>query len=248
MSKLSEQREWLDELRPGSVAGLFEFLPNTLYFTKDENFHLMVGNRALVERCGFERQEEMIGKLDEEIFPIELAEKFISDDRKVVSSGKPLLDIVELFPNQLGHPEWFITDKIPLFYRSGEPAGLCGIVRSFEGAHASLQPYLDLLPVTEFLKENFQRKVSMEDLAIMAGMSVRKLQRRFGKTFGTTVQDHVARLRILKACDLLVNTPMPVTEIAGQVGFYDHSAFSRKFSNKMGVSPRAYRMRRTLGP
>ena len=86
----------------------------------------------------------------------------------------------------------------------------------------------------------------MEDLAIRAGMSVRKLQRRFVKTFGTTVQDHVARLRILKACELLVNTPMAVTEIAGQVGFYDHSAFSRKFSNKMGVSPRAYRMRRTL--
>ncbi len=32
-----------------------------------------------------------------------------------------------------------------------------------------------------------------------------------------------------------------VTEIALRVGFYDHSAFSRKFSQVMGVTPRGYR-------
>ncbi len=49
------------------------------------------------------------------------------------------------------------------------------------------------------------------------------------------------RLRILNACDLLVNTLLSVTEIALKVGFYEHSVFSRMFSKLMGASPRAYR-------
>ena len=237
------QREWLDRLRPGAVSGLFEFLPNTLYFAKDRELRLMAGNRAFVERCGFASEAEMIGHRDREIFPMEMAEKYQSDDRKVLRSGNPLVEIVELFPNRLGEPEWFITDKIPLHYVSGEVAGLCGMVRSFEGARSSLQPYLDLLPVTEYLKVNYMNKVALSDLAQRVGMSVRKLQRRFQETFKTTPQKYVGKLRVLEACELLVGTKLPITEIALQVGFYDHSAFSKKFSELIGVSPREYRKR-----
>ena len=161
----------------------------------------------------------------------------------MIETGEPLVEIVELFPNRLGEPEWFITDKIPLHYQSGEVAGLCGMVRSFEGVRSSLQPYLDLLPVTEYLKENYMNKVVMSDLAKQVGMSVRKLQRRFQETFKTTPQSYVGKLRVLEACELLVGTKLPVTEIALQVGFYDHSAFSKKFSELIGVSPRDYRKR-----
>lgn len=243
MSGYEIQRAWLDSLRPGSVSGLFEFLPNTLYFAKDENLRLMAGNRSFVARCGFESEEEMIGQEDRAIFPVEMAEKYRSDDRRVLESGEPLVEIVELFPNRVGQPEWFVTDKIPLFHQSGEIAGLCGITRSFEGTHASLQPYLELQPITEYLKENYAEKVSMADLAKMAGMSVRKLQRRFLATFKTTPQSYITKLRVLTACDLLVTTQMPITDIALEVGFYDHSAFSKKFSEILGVPPRIYRKR-----
>ncbi|MCH1498136.1 MAG: AraC family transcriptional regulator, partial [Akkermansiaceae bacterium] len=165
------------------------------------------------------------------------------DDRKVIASKEPLIEIVELFPNQIGEPEWFVTNKIPLFDQDGKVAGVCGLVKSFEGVRTSLQPYLDLLPVTEYLKNNSASKVSMPDLAKSIGMSVRKLQRRFQETFKTSPQKYVGRLRILEACELLVKTTLPVTEIALQVGFYDHSAFSKKFSELIGMSPRDYRKR-----
>ena len=117
------------------------------------------------------------------------------------------------------------------------------MVRSFEGARNTLQPYLDLLPVTQFLKENYMQKVSMPDLAKSVGMSARELQRRFQGTFKTTPQKYVGKLRILEACELLAGSNLAVTEIALQVGFYDHSAFSKKFSKVIGVSPREYRKR-----
>ena len=243
MGDIGMQRAWLDGLRPGSVSGLFEFLPNTLYFAKDRELRLMAGNRAFVERCGFEKEEEMVGKTDPEIFNMELAEKYRSDDLKVIESGEPLTNLVELFPNRLGEPEWFITDKIPLFSREGDVEGLCGMVRSYEGTRASLQPYLDLVPVTDYLKQNYAEKVSMPALARKVGMTVRTLERRFKETFKTTPQNYIARLRILAACEFLAETAKPITEIALQVGFYDHSAFSHKFSKIMGSSPKNYRKR-----
>ena len=44
------RRAWLDGLRPGSVQGLFEYLPDTLYFAKDAQLRLMAGNRAFVKK------------------------------------------------------------------------------------------------------------------------------------------------------------------------------------------------------
>ena len=49
---------------PRAVSGLFDYLPDTLYFTKDRELRLMAGNLAFVERCGFSSEEEMLGCWD----------------------------------------------------------------------------------------------------------------------------------------------------------------------------------------
>ena len=73
----------------------------------------MAGNRAFVERCGFAQEDEIVGLSDYEIFPPELAEKYHADDERVLTSLEPLMGIVELFPDRIGSPVWFITNKIP---------------------------------------------------------------------------------------------------------------------------------------
>lgn len=243
----SEARDWFDNLRPGTARELFEYLPNLLYFAKDLNLRLMAGNRAFVLRCGFSSESELIGHTDLEIFPTEMAESFAQHDREVIETGKPLTGIVELFPNRMGDPEWFTTYKVPLFDREGKVAGLCGMVRSYEGARAEIQPYLDLIPVTEYLNKNYAEKISIPEIAKLAGMSIRQLERRFKETLKTTPQHYILKLRILAACELLSNSNMAITEIALNVGFYDHSSFSRKFSSMIGSTPRDYRKRRSEG-
>jgi len=47
----------------------------------------------------------------------------------------------------------------------------------------------------------------------------------------------------LLACEMLASSDKLVTSIALKVGFYDHSAFLRKFLELIGESPRAYRKR-----
>ena len=158
-----------------------------------------------------------------------------------METGKPQLGIIELFPGAEGMPEWSVTDKLPLFDREGKVCGLCGTVRSYEGARAALQPYLELAPVADFIKENFREKLDVGHLAKMAGLSVRQLERRFRKTFQTTPRTYLIRMRIVAACDLLEHSERTVTDVALEVGFYDHSDFSRQFRRIIGQSPTDYR-------
>ena len=229
---------WTESLRPGTVRDLFEYLPNLMYFAKDSQLRLVAGNRAFVHHCGFEEEIELIGKMDHEIFPPQMAEKFDQDDRKVLETRPPINDMLELFPNEMGIPEWYTTDKIPLFTRSGEVDGLCGLVRSYR---VKLDD--DLAAVTELLTKNFAKKNSIREIAKEAGMSVRQFERKFKSIYKTTPTHYVMRLRVLLACEMLASSDKLVTSIALKVGFYDHSAFSRKFLELIGESPRAYRKR-----
>jgi AraC-like DNA-binding protein len=241
MAIAPEHQAWLDELSTAPFRHLFDHLPGTLFFAKDRQSRIMMGNPAFVRRCGFEREEQIVGLTDGGIFPPRLAEKYRRDDRQVIQSRKPLLGLIELFPNAEGQPEWFVTDKLPLFDRAGQCCGVCGTVRSYEEQHAAIAPYLELAAVAEHIKRNFREPLDAARLARMAGLSVRQFGRKFRHTFRATPRDYLMRMRILHACTLLARSSLPITEVALQAGFYDHSDFARQFRRHMGLSASTYR-------
>jgi AraC-like DNA-binding protein len=233
-----EISQWTESLRPGTVRELFEYLPDLMYFAKDAHLRLMGGNRAFVHHCGLSSEDDLLGKTDHDLFPPQMAEKFAQDDRHILETGKPVNDLVELFPDEMGYPEWYTTDKIPLFDRQGKIAGLCGLVRRHQVDQDS-----PLKKVTDLLNRKNPGKITIADMASEANLSVRQLERKFRETYKTTPGRYVMRLRILRACDLLRTTRQSVSEIAHALGFYDHSAFSRKFSELIGEPPGVYRKR-----
>ena len=201
----------------------------------------MVGNPAFVKRCGFHSEDEISGITDSMIFPTKLAEKYRKDDERVMTTGKPMLGLIELFPNRDGKPEWFITDKLPLFDHHGKVCGLCGTVRSYEAQRAAMQPYLELATVADHLKTCFREKLDLPSLAKMAGMSVRQFERKFRATFQMTPRDYLIRMRLISACELLARSNRALTAIALDCGFYDHSDFARQFRRQMGQTASQYR-------
>lgn len=204
----------------------------------------MAGNPAFVKRCGFSKESEIIGISDHLVFSPRLAEKYQKDDEQVMQTGKPLLGIIELFPNQEGKPEWFITDKLPLFDTAGKVCGLCGTVRSYDAQRAAMQPYLELAAVADHLKLHFREKLDVPMLAKIAKMSVRQFERKFRATLQMTPQEYMIRMRVIEACSLLVRTNQPVTSVALDSGFYDHSDFARQFRKHMGQTASQYRLER----
>lgn len=236
-----DRRKWLEGLPPGQFRHLFDHLQGTLFFAKDRQGRLMAGNPSFVKRCGFQREDQIVGLMDNRIFPPRMAEKYHRDDEKVMGSRQPLLGLIELFPNSQGKPEWFITDKLPLFDADGEVCGLCGTVRSYEEQRAAIQPYLELAEVAEHLKTHFRDRLEVSELAKIAGLSIRQFERKFRRTFQTTPRSYLMRMRVIKACELLAGTNLPITEVALEAGFYDHSDFSRQFRKHMGQAPTTYR-------
>lgn len=238
---LDTQRRWMEEFPSGQFRKLFEDLPGTLFFAKNRELKLMMGNSAFVARCGKTKEAEIVGIDDYDLFPDKLASKFRSDDLKILKTGKPIGGIVELFPNARGNPDWSVTDKMPLFGNDGKVCGICGTVRSYEGMWESLGGYLEIQPAAEYLKRNFRKKLNIGFVASLVGMSERQLERKFRQTFRVSPRAYLGRIRILIASELLKRTSKTVTEIAFEVGFYDHSDFSRHFKKETGESPSEYR-------
>lgn len=226
---------------PGQFRHLFDHLPGTLFFAKDRSGRIMAANPAFVKSCGYQSEEEIIGLTDDRIFPSRLAEKYRKDDERLIESGRPMLGLIELFPNRDGRPEWFLTDKLPLLDRDGRICGLCGTVRSYEAQRAAMLPYLELATVADHLKTRFREKLDLPSLAEMAGMSVRQFERKFRATFQMTPRDYLIRMRLIAACGLLARTNQPLTVIAHECGFYDHSDFARQFRRNMGQTASQYR-------
>jgi AraC-like DNA-binding protein len=82
---------------------------------------------------------------------------------------------------------------------------------------------------------------ALGDLAAQVGASPFHFARAFREVAGTTPHQYVISARLRRAVALLVDTRLPVTRIAYDVGFGDLSNFVRTFHKVVGCSPRALR-------
>lgn len=92
-----------------------------------------------------------------------------------------------------------------------------------------------------WMEENYVRQSSVAELARRAAMSDRHFLRMFRRTFGTSPLEHLIRLRIRRAAELLQAGRHNIAETAYKCGFSDSNYFSRQFRRIMGMSPRQYR-------
>lgn len=100
---------------------------------------------------------------------------------------------------------------------------------------------ITLEPVLQWMEENAQRELRLEDIAIRAMMSTRTLSRRFREQTGTTPLQWLNRARLRKAQCLLETTGHSVEWIASHVGFGSSTTFRDQFKHLVGISPQAYR-------
>ncbi len=239
-NKLRE--EFLENIRPDfAFQLLFDHLPGVLFFAKNCEGRLLVANRALLDLYGYEEADDFWGVTDFDLLPSSLAEKFREDDLKVVRTAKPMLEIVEVFINRQGIPGWFLTNKLPVFSKSGEVIGVMGTIQDYDVQRELLPPNMDISPALKFISANFNREISIPNLAKMSGLSVRQLERKFKLHLKTPPQQFIIKMRIHAACDELRGTRKPIFDIGTDLGFYDQSAFTRQFRKVMRLTPLRYR-------
>lgn len=89
--------------------------------------------------------------------------------------------------------------------------------------------------------ENYDRAISLEEVAAAANVGKRECLRCFQRTIGITPIQYLLRYRIRQASRLLAQTDLPVTEVALRCGFESPSYFAQAFRRLTGRTPRDYR-------
>lgn len=98
-----------------------------------------------------------------------------------------------------------------------------------------------LLRARDRLHDEFAEPPRLADVAAEAGVHPGHLAATFRRHFRCTPGEYVRRRRIDWACRQLVDTDLPLAELALAAGFADQSHFGRTFKRQMGLTPAAYR-------
>ena len=234
-------KEFFDKLCGAQLPPLFNFLPGIYFVVKNCSGQVMMVNDVAVRLCGFTSEDQMIGKSDRDIFSEERAAAYIADDRIVFDTGEPIVERVELAPDPNNSINWFVTTKIPLYSRKKKIIGLACIARNMTEAHEKLRPHVEMNKVLEYVRENYEESIRIEDLAKLMHLSSSQFERRFRKVFLISPTRHILNVRIRAACNLLSSTNDTIASVALESGFYDHSHFVRSLKKVMGVSPTEFR-------
>lgn len=102
-----------------------------------------------------------------------------------------------------------------------------------------------LAAAVKIMKENLEAPMPPVQIADDLGISVRQLERLFGKHLNTTPKRYFVEMRLERARHLLVQTEMSITDIAFACGYENVGHFSRTYRMAYGVTPLMQRGRLT---
>lgn len=93
-----------------------------------------------------------------------------------------------------------------------------------------------------YIQANFNKDITLDDVATVAGMSNAYFSDRFRAYIGTTFKKYVLNMRLDYAKKLLIYTDLSITNIALESGFNDFSNFMSLFKKTFSKTPRQYRI------
>lgn len=117
---------------------------------------------------------------------------------------------------------------------------LCRVFCDLGGIPA---PVARLAGTIAFIEQNFTQKLSLEEMSNRAHLSKNQFIRVFKKHYNMTPYRYICQLRVDKARELLSESHLSITDIAGQCGYEDSNHFSRSFRQITGGSPKSYRLK-----
>lgn len=120
---------------------------------------------------------------------------------------------------------WLLEDNQAIIYHQNDEISYREIIR----------------PVLEYIANNFQEDISIEQLANLVHLSKGYFMDCFKKAVGITAIEHLEQLRVNAACEVLSNTEKRISDIAFSCGYRNLSNFNRQFLKMAGRSPNEYR-------
>ena len=98
-----------------------------------------------------------------------------------------------------------------------------------------------LKPVFTYIETHYSEKITLEELSASVHMNKNYFCRFFKEKAGKTPFSYLTEYRINQSCSQLLNTSLPITEIALNTGFENMSYFIRQFRRYRGCTPSEFR-------
>lgn len=235
--------EELREALPDAMLALVNELTSTMFCVKDAQGRYVAVNPTFVLRTNASSPRQVVGRTAKELFVPELAERYETQDARVLSTGRPLRNELEMIRPPGGEVRWYLTSKVPL--RSGDVlVGLVSLSQDLGGDVIDDPAMVSLTRVVEYIEEHLDSSIRVAELAAQAGCSVDSLERRVRRVFHRSPGQLVLTARIDRAMALLMSGDDPIVDIASACGFYDQAAFSRTFARLTGRTPAQFRRER----
>ena len=95
--------------------------------------------------------------------------------------------------------------------------------------------------IRSFIEENYSQEISLDRVAQVVNLSTPYLSFIFKEVSGKNFVDYVNEFRVEKAKQLLISTPLKISDVSEAVGYSNANVFSKVFKKYVGVSPGQFR-------
>lgn len=240
--KRRAQRAFLAKAGPNAdvMRQMMDFADDLYFYMKDANGRIMALNRRNCELCNIQDEAYAIGQTSADLFPMAFAKDYMDLDREVLSTGQPVLKRITEYPADKSF-RLMESSVWPLKDGKGRIIGTARAYRVIDEGESKTNRYGRMRKVAAFVAENYARKLSLDELAAIAGMSESRFKHVFSKTFAATPGRYIATIRLNAARRLLEETDDLLADIATATGFFDQSHLTRTFVRERGITPGEYR-------
>lgn len=119
----------------------------------------------------------------------------------------------------------------------GDLSEAAGSQDTLEGK--SIQP--EIVAAIHYINTHYQENITLDAAAALVHMSRYHFCRLFSRATGATFLEYLYNVRLSKVHQMLLNTRLPLSQIAAKCGFASTAHLSRVFRDVYGVSPRDFR-------
>jgi len=95
--------------------------------------------------------------------------------------------------------------------------------------------------IEEYFNEYYMEDITLRQLSELLGLSEKQTERMIDRAFGEGFQQHLCRMRLKMAQDLLRGSDTEVKEIAETIGYRSYNGFYLAFKKNLGCTPMEYR-------
>lgn len=226
-----------------TLADVFAGVPHVMFCVKDPEGRYLAVNQAFAERAGHAAPGTVLGRTAAELFPADLAAAYQAQDDRVLGTGTPMRNELEVILRPDGSRGWYVTNKTRLADEAGRVIGIVAVSYDLHAGESADRGHTGLQAAVDLARRSYAAPLKVADLAAAAGMTSTRLERTMRRALGMSPKQLLIRTRLEAAMRALDDTDHTVAAIAGSCGFYDQSSFTRQFQRAVGLTPGAYRAR-----